>query len=166
MYKIFSIILNKRLSAWVEENEKLDESQAGFRAGYSAIDDIFILSVVIQKYLSRRGGRFYCLYVHFQKAFDTVEHEYSALRRFKRLMKKGVHGNFLWTVKSLFSNLYASVRTVNGFTKAFLCNFGTRQGDVSSPLLFALLINIYVPYSKSSGLVESSLPRRFQTYSA
>ena len=33
------------------------------------------------------------------------------------------------------------MRTVNGLTKAFLCNIGTRQGDVSSPLLFAFLIN-------------------------
>ena len=33
------------------------------------------------------------------------------------------------------------MRTVNGLTKAFLCNMGIRQGDVSSPLLFALLIN-------------------------
>ena len=33
------------------------------------------------------------------------------------------------------------MRTVNGLTKAFLCNIGTRQGDVSSPLLFTLLIS-------------------------
>ena len=33
------------------------------------------------------------------------------------------------------------MRTVNGLTKAFLCNIGTRLGDVSSSLLFALLIN-------------------------
>ena len=46
MYKIFSSILNKRLYALVEENEKLDESQAGLRAGYSAIDNIFSLSAV------------------------------------------------------------------------------------------------------------------------
>ena len=59
--------MNKRLYSWVEYNKKLDESQAGFRAGYSAIDNIFSLSSVVQKYLSRRGGRFYCLYVDFQK---------------------------------------------------------------------------------------------------
>ena len=56
MHKIFSSILNKRLYFWVEDNKKLDESQAGFRAGYSAIDNIFSLSSVVQKYLSRRGG--------------------------------------------------------------------------------------------------------------
>ena len=90
MYKIFSSILNKRLYALVEENEKLDESQAGLRAGYSAIDNIFSLSAVIQLYLSRRGWQFYCLYVDFQKAFDTVEHK----QLFKSLMKKGVHGTY------------------------------------------------------------------------
>ena len=56
MYKIFSIILNKRLYSWAEENEKLDEAQAGFRAGYSAVDNIFSLSAVCQNYLSKRGG--------------------------------------------------------------------------------------------------------------
>ena len=100
MYKIFSIILNKRLYSWAEENEKLDEAQAGFRAGYSAVDNIFSLSAVCQKYLSKGGGRFYCLYVDFQKTFDKVEHE----QLFKSLMKKGIHGKFLRTVKSMYSN--------------------------------------------------------------
>ena len=77
------------------------------------------------------------VYIDFQKAFDTVEHK----QLFKSLMKKGVHSKFLRTVKSLYSNLNTSVRTVNGLTKAFLCNIGTRQEDVSCPLLFALLIN-------------------------
>ena len=137
MHKIFSSILNKRLYSWVEDNKKLDESQVGFRAGYSAIDNIFSLSSVVQKYLSRRGGRFYCLYVDFQEAFDKVEH----VHLFKSLMKKGIHGKFLRTVKSMYSNLQATVRTIYGQTKAFPCNIGTRQGDVSSPLLFALFIN-------------------------
>ena len=137
MYKIFSSILNKRLYAWVEETGKLDESQAGFRAGYSTIDNIFSLSAVVQKYLSKSGGRFYCLYVDFQKAFDKVEHE----QLFKSLTKKGIHGKFLRAVKSMYSCLQATVRTVDGQTKPFPCNIGTRQGDISSPLLFALFIN-------------------------
>lgn len=56
-------------------------------------------------------------------------------------MKKGIHGKFLSTVKAMYSNLQASVRTGNAYTKPFPCNIGTRQGDVSSPLLFALFIN-------------------------
>ena len=74
-YKIFSSILNKHLYAWVEDNEKFDESLAGFRAGYFAIENIFSLSFVIKKCLSRCGGWFYCLCVYFQKTFHKVEQE-------------------------------------------------------------------------------------------
>ena len=75
MYKLFSIILDKRLYAWAEENGKLDEAQAGFRSGYYVVNTIFSLSAMVQKYLSRRGGRFYCLYVDFQKAFNKIQHQ-------------------------------------------------------------------------------------------
>ena len=92
---------------------------------------------MIQKYLSRRGGRFYCLYVDFQKAFDKVQHQ----KLFISLLKKGIHGNYLRILKAMYSNLSATVRTSGGETTAFPCNVGTRQGDVSSPLIFALFIN-------------------------
>ena len=58
MYRLFSIILNNRLYKWAEENSKLDEVQAGFRSGYSVVDNIFSLSACVQKCLSRRGGAF------------------------------------------------------------------------------------------------------------
>jgi hypothetical protein len=35
--KIFSGIINKRLYDWAEDNAKTNESQAGFRKGYSAV---------------------------------------------------------------------------------------------------------------------------------
>ena len=58
MYKLFYIILNKRLYTWAEQNGKLDKAQSGFRSGYSVVDNVFSLSAMIQKYLSRKGGRF------------------------------------------------------------------------------------------------------------
>ena len=57
---------------------------------------LFSLSAVVHKYLSKSGGRFYCLYVDFQKAFDKVEHK----QLFKSLTKKGIHGKFLRAVCS------------------------------------------------------------------
>ena len=41
----------------------------------------------------------------------------------------------------MYSNLQATVRTAHGQTKVFPCNIGTRQGDLISPLFFALFIN-------------------------
>ena len=137
MYKLFSIILNKRLYTWAEQNGKLDEAQSGFRSGYSVVDNVFSLSAMIQKYLSRKGGRFYCLYVDFQKAFDKIQHQ----KLFISLLQKGIHGKYLRILKAMYSSLSATVRTSSGETNCFPCNVGTRQGDVSSPLIFALFIN-------------------------
>ena len=74
MYKIFSNIIYDRLYVWAEEFNKIDESQAGFRSGYSTVDNIFTLQSLIQKYLSKPNGRFYVLYVDFKKAFDGLNH--------------------------------------------------------------------------------------------
>ena len=46
MYKIFSNIINQRLYRWAEDNNKLDECQAGFRHSYSAIDNVFCLQTL------------------------------------------------------------------------------------------------------------------------
>jgi hypothetical protein len=67
MYKIFSYIIYHRLYNWAEKFDNIDESQAGFRAGYSTIDNIFILQSMVQKYISKPGVRFYVLYVDLKK---------------------------------------------------------------------------------------------------
>ena len=36
--KLYSYILNKRLTQWIEDNKMLNEAQAGFTQGYSTID--------------------------------------------------------------------------------------------------------------------------------
>ena len=100
MYKIFSGIINKRLYDWAEENNKIDESQAGFRKGYSAVDNIFCLQAMVQKYLSKMCGRFYCIYVDFRKAFDKINHN----RLFVSLEKKASMVNLC-----LFSNHFIRI---------------------------------------------------------
>ena len=53
LYKVFSTIVNTRLYNWAENNNQIDESQVGFRHGYSTIDNIFCLQAMVQKYLTR-----------------------------------------------------------------------------------------------------------------
>ena len=38
---VFAHILNKRLSWWQEENNKIAEEKSGFRTGYSTMDNVF-----------------------------------------------------------------------------------------------------------------------------
>ena len=88
--KILTGMMYKRLYSWAEEFDKIDETQAGFREEYSTVDNLFTLMAMGQKYLSKRGGRFYCLFVDFSKAFDRVNHT----ELINSLICKGVHGKF------------------------------------------------------------------------
>ena len=134
--KVFTKILNNRIVHWLETGDLQIEEQAGFRKGYSTIDNIFILQSLIQKYCSRSRGRFYTIYVDFSKAFDTVPH---ALL-FYQLLTKGMHGRVLQVLKSMYAQLESCVRTPGGITEFFKCTIGTRQGCMLSPCLFSLYV--------------------------
>ena len=45
--KILSSCINSRLSFYLEENNLLGENQAGFRSGYSTLNHIFTLDLII-----------------------------------------------------------------------------------------------------------------------
>ena len=87
--KIFMNIMTVRLSSWADLNDVIDESQAGFRKGYSTIDNIFSLQALVQKYLCRERGRFYCIFVDFKRAFDSIEH----VNLWHSLERKGINPN-------------------------------------------------------------------------
>ena len=90
MCKIFTGILTNRLNEWTEKYNVIHESQAGFRSNYSTIDNVFTLQSLVQKHISKKKGRFYCIYIDYKKAFDSVNHE----RLWDALERKGITGNF------------------------------------------------------------------------
>jgi len=53
---------------------KIDSSQGAYQKGKSTIDHIFTLMAITQNYLSRAGGRLYCVFIDFSKCFDSVQH--------------------------------------------------------------------------------------------
>ena len=59
--KLFTSILNSRLSNFSDKTDLVTKSQAGFRAGYSTQDDIFILYSLITLYLSKKKKYFVVL---------------------------------------------------------------------------------------------------------
>ncbi len=144
--KIFTNILNKRLTSWCEENDVIIESQAGFRRNYSTVDNIFNLQAVIQKYLCKKRGRMYVFFIDFFKAFDSCVHD----NLWRCLIRKGIKDDskFLNIFKSMYSNLRSCVKVKDGLTRFFNCSIGTKQGCVSSPLIFSLFINDLADFLK------------------
>ena len=145
--KVFTGILTTRLQTWAEENSVLDESQAGFRKRYSTIDNLFSLHAIIQKYLCRPRGRFFCIFIDFRRAFDSIPHS----KIWDSLKRKGINenGKFLKIFHSMYSQLKSCIKVNNSLTHLFECTIGTRQGCVSSPIIFSLFINDLVDYIRS-----------------
>ena len=134
--KIFTCIIYTRLEKWVERNSLLSECQAGFRKGYSTIDNIFCLTSVAKSYLAR-GKKLYALFVDFKSAFDTVER--NAL--FYKLSNLGMSRKMLNIIQSLYRNNEAQVWDGKNFSESFETEIGVKQGCLLSPLLFALYLN-------------------------
>ena len=132
---------------WAESLNKLDEGQGAYRKQRSTSDNIFNLYAMAQKYLCKERGRFYCAFIDFAQAFDTIPHT----RLWQRLITEGIHGKILCVLRSMYSKLKSCVKTDSGITELFECHIGTRQGCMISPLLFILYINQLVYICQRSG---------------
>lgn len=140
-------MINTRFVKWAEEEDILQEEQAGYKKGYSTIDQLFTLQSLVQKYLSRKKGRYYALFVDFSKAFDSIPH----FLLWYKLINSGVHGKTINVLRDMYSKLKSCVRTPEGLTEYFKCNVGTRQGCMMSPFLFSMYIGGLVDMLKENG---------------
>ena len=145
--KLFTKLICKRLTHWAAENDGISDVQGGFVKGKSTIDQIFIFQSMVSKYLSRRNGRFYSVYVDFSKAFDSVPH----LQLFYHLLKSGIHGKLICVVRDMYSKLSSCVQSSSGtISELFTCGTGTRQGCMISPFLFICYIDELVKQATSN----------------
>ena len=144
--KVFTKILNSRMMSWAAARNKIDNSQGAYQKDKSTIDHIFTLMAIVQKYLSKTGGRFYCAFIDFSKCFDSIPH----LQLWYRLINEGIHGRVLKVLRSMYGKLKSRVKTANGLTVLFECITGTRQGCMLSPFLFILYLNELVNMCKDN----------------
>ena len=122
--KIFTSILNKRLSNWAESNNVLSDAQFGFRKGRSTVDAIFVLNGIVQKFLNE-NKRLYCAFVDLKKAFDNV---YLNGLWFK-LHKLGIRGKMLRIIKDVYNKVKCCVKGCNSYSDFFnLCRGSKTRG--------------------------------------
>ena len=145
--KLFTAILNKRITELI--NNDLGLEQAGFRAGHSTMDHVFVLHHVIDFY-RQKGKQLYCAFVDYSKAFDLVNR--SAL--WYKLISHGVSGKVLTVIKNIYRGAKSCIRVNGALSDFFACSTGVRQGENLSPILFAIFLNDFKTFlsSKYNGL--------------
>ena len=134
--KLFTAILNERLTSYVDAIGCMGDEQAGFRHEFSTIDHIFTLHALIE-YYSKKKMKLYCAFIDYRKAFDFVDRA----SLWSKLISTGINGNILRVIHNLYSRAKSCVKLNGKISDYFNCNVGVRQGENLSPLLFAIFLN-------------------------
>lgn len=150
---IFTQILTRRLSDWVDFENLLPEHQAGFRKKRSCADHIFTLNAIIQIRLNASRGQLFVLFVDFKSAFPSVCHDLL----WEKLYRLGAGDKIVKILKSLYSRATVAVKGTSGVSKPILVTKGVLQGESMSPLLFSLFISDFEEFLRAEGVREVSV---------
>ncbi len=134
--KLFTRLLNNRLTNWAENYFVYIEAQAGFRKNMSTIDHVFVLHGLISHVINK-GAKLYCAFIDFSKAFDYIVRE----NMWYKLLQLGIRGKIFNVVKSMYETIKSRVKFNNCLSEEFSCELGVRQGECLSPFLFAMYVN-------------------------
>ena len=135
--KMFSFILLKRLTDFIDIKKLISPQQIGFMKGKSTSDHIFFLRTIVEKVIKKNKKKLYAVFIDFKKAYDTVNRELLM----KRLQALGINGIFMRNIMAMYRNTEYSVKLKDGYTRAIKSNLGLKQGCPLSPMLFNLYID-------------------------
>lgn len=134
--KLFTRVLNNRLTFWSDTYGIISDTQAGFRSGRGTTDNVFILQSMINTLLNK-GKRLYCAFLDFRKAFDYISRDCLWFK----LIRAGIRGHMYTILHNMYSCVKSYVRVGADTSETFGCFLGVRQGESLSPFLFSLFLN-------------------------
>lgn len=134
--KILMGILNYRLTSWVEENQIMEEYQAGFRKNYCTADNVYNIVAIVSLKLAEKK-KVYAFFVDFRAAFDKVCRK----SLIYKLYLNRVSSKFINMIEAIYQNTKCTIWNGEELSQDFETVSGVKQGCLLSPLLFALYLN-------------------------
>jgi hypothetical protein len=69
--KLYGIILEKKISIWLQSHDKRTKGQARFRRYHSTVDHLVTFRISAEEFCNTKTNIF-CCFFYFRKAFDMV----------------------------------------------------------------------------------------------
>uniref|UniRef100_A0A669EXX2 Reverse transcriptase domain-containing protein n=1 Tax=Oreochromis niloticus TaxID=8128 RepID=A0A669EXX2_ORENI len=132
--KVYARVLERRVRPLVEP--RIQEEQCGFRPGRGTLDQLFILSRILEGAWEFAQPVYMC-FVDLEKAFDRVP--WGVL--WEVLQEYGVSGPLLRAIRSLYNHRKSLVRIAGNKSDSFPVGDGLRQGCPLSPVLFIIFMD-------------------------
>ena len=136
-YKVLASLLLRRIQAGGSE-QRIRESQYGFRPKRGTSDAIFLARRLIDAALERNDGKLLLLMLDWQKAFDRIKSKalLQALRRF------GLPSHVVDMVGAIYSSRSFVVREHSLDSDVHTQAAGIAQGCPLSPYLFVIVMSV------------------------
>ena len=160
-YKVFSVIVLRRMQGALEQ--RLPETQAGFRKGRGCRDNVVVLRSII-KAVIKSGREAMATFIDYSAAFDTISHRFLD----ESLAAAGVSTKVRRIIRAIYSSATGMVRIrlPSGETllsEAFRILRGAIQGDIFSPPCFTIgldrIFRLYDVQCDGIGGPEINCPR-------
>ncbi|MBA3978869.1 MAG: RNA-directed DNA polymerase, partial [Nitrosopumilus sp.] len=160
-YKIYTSILNKRLTYILEKGNYFGPSQGGWRAGRSTFHKILTM-INTMEIKTKKEENLHLLWLDLTKFFNSIE--IWALEDNMREMEYPCH--FIEIINNMMKGNKTKFRTAYGYTEWGIETRGTRQGDTISATLGLIFLepllwhleeqNIYTSISENTHISSSA----------
>ena len=146
-YKLASTSIANRIKGMLPHI--INEDQTGFVPGRFIGENIRLIYDLIQ-YTDLKEIPGMLLLIDFEKAFDTVSHDFIS----KSLEFFNFGPGIIKWFRTLYSNASSRVIINGHLSNAFAINRGCRQGDTLSPYLFVIAVEILALMIRKNKLIK------------